>query len=244
VTETSDQVSGGPKNATHVKCVLQIRGRNVELTTRNQRVTQCQKPTGLIGRFVLWRMNASHSKVTDWGLRHITIAPDATILDVGCGGGRTVDKLAAVATTGKVYGVDFSHESVRVSRKVNAQRIEMGRVDIAHASVSALPFPGEMFDVVTAVETHFWWADLPAAFREIARVLKPYGQFAIIAEVYKGANTLTAWLTEQNAERAGMTLLGADEHRELLGSVGFEDVQIDAVRSKGWICATARKPTN
>jgi fibrillarin-like rRNA methylase len=51
-------------------------------------------------------MNSSHSKLTDWGLEHISIENNETILDVGCGGGRTVSKLAAIATQGKVYGVD------------------------------------------------------------------------------------------------------------------------------------------
>ena len=31
-------------------------------------INQCRKPTGWLGRFVLWSMNSSHSKVTDWGL--------------------------------------------------------------------------------------------------------------------------------------------------------------------------------
>jgi len=61
-------------------------------------------------------MNISHSKVTDWGLSHICIAAADTILDVGCGGGRTLSKLAARATQGKVYGVDDSEESVAASK--------------------------------------------------------------------------------------------------------------------------------
>ena len=54
------------------------------LTSRNVRVNQCSKPTGWLGRFTLWRMNSSHSKLTDWGLGHITIENRDTILDVGC----------------------------------------------------------------------------------------------------------------------------------------------------------------
>ena len=74
---------------------------------------QYSKPTGWFGRYTLWRMNSSHSKLTDWGLEHISIENHYTVLDVGCGGGRTVSKLAAMATKGKVYGVDYSDESVR-----------------------------------------------------------------------------------------------------------------------------------
>lgn len=226
------------------KFIFTLGKHQVSLSTRSPRLNQCQKPTGLIGRFVLWRMNASHSKLTDWGLRHITIKPDATILDAGCGGGRTVGKLATLATAGKVYGVDFSDESVRASQRMNAHWIDIGRVDIAHASVSTLPFDSDTFDVVTGVETHFWWADLPGDLREICRVLKPDGQLALIAEIYKGANTLAARLAERQTMHTGMTLLSVDEHRELLASAGFVDVQIDADADKGWICAIGRKPRN
>jgi ubiquinone/menaquinone biosynthesis C-methylase UbiE len=97
----------------------------------------------------------------DWGLAHVSVNERDTILDIGCGGGRTLNKLAAMATQEKVYGVDFSGESVAVSKKTNARSIEMGRVEIQHASVSQLPFPDDTFDLVTAVETHFWWPNLP-----------------------------------------------------------------------------------
>jgi SAM-dependent methyltransferase len=71
-------------------------------------VHQCQKPTGWLGRFLLWQMNSRHSRLTDWGLIHVSVEPHFTILEVGCGGGRTVHKLAALATKGKVYGIDYS----------------------------------------------------------------------------------------------------------------------------------------
>ena len=123
------------------------------MANKSTHISQCQKPTGWLGRFNLWRMNASHSKVTDWGLTHVSIEKHHTILDVGCGGGRTVSKLAAMATQGKVYGVDYSEESVAATRRTNARWIEIGRVEVLHGSVSELPFSDGMFDLVTAVET-------------------------------------------------------------------------------------------
>jgi fibrillarin-like rRNA methylase len=66
-------------------------------------------------------MNASHSKLTDWGLEQVCIEKHYTVLDAGCGGGRTVSKLAAIATEGKVYGIDYSEESVAASKRTNAR---------------------------------------------------------------------------------------------------------------------------
>ncbi len=55
----------------------------------NKSQTQCQYPTGWVGRLVLWSMNRRHSQVTDWGLRHVSIGECDTILDVGCSGERS-----------------------------------------------------------------------------------------------------------------------------------------------------------
>ena len=120
-------------------------------------------------------MNSRHSKVTDWGLSKVSIRKPDIILDVGCGGGRTVSKLAAIATQGRIYGLDYSEASVAVAKKINTQWIAMGRVEIQQGSVSQLPFTDDTFNLVTAVETHFWWPDLPTDMREILRVLKPGG---------------------------------------------------------------------
>src|SRR5215475_1472056 len=78
---------------------------------------QCRRPSDREGRAVLQRMNLSHAAVTQWGLTHVAIGEDLTILDVGCGGGRTVDRLASIATCGTVYGVDFSEASVAMARQ-------------------------------------------------------------------------------------------------------------------------------
>ena len=211
------------------------------MASESTRVNQCQKPTGWLGRLILWNMNSRHSKVTDWGLSKISIQKQDIILDIGCGGGRTVSKLAAHATGGKVYGLDYSQASVAVAKGTNRSWIEMGRVEIHDSSVSQLPFPANTFDLVTAVETHLWWPDLPADMREVSRVLKPGGMLIIIAEIYKGVNTKTAKLAEKYLPMSGMKLLSVDEHRELFANAAYSDIQIIEESSKGWICATGRK---
>ena len=211
------------------------------MSTRPRPVNQCQKPSGLLGRFTLWRMNKSHSKLTDWGLADFSVQPQFTILDIGCGGGRTVSKLAALATQGKVYGVDHSEDSVSVSQKINTAFIAEGRVEIQQASVSQLPFADNTFDLITAVETHFWWPNLADDLREVFRVTRPGGQLAIIAEVYKGAPALVSRLVEQSAPQTGIRMLTPDEHRDLLVSVGYTDIQLETLPAKGWITVTCKK---
>ena len=118
-------------------------------------------------------------------LQHVAIEGDFTILDIGCGGGRTIQKLADIARAVVVCGVDYASGSVAVSRARNAQLIKTGRVEIREVSVSELPFPGEKFDLAIAVESQYYWPDLGRDMCEIRRVLKPGGCLAVIAETYK-----------------------------------------------------------
>ncbi|HWY40977.1 MAG TPA: class I SAM-dependent methyltransferase [Chthoniobacterales bacterium] len=206
-------------------------------------IGQCRKPSGLFGRFILWDMNRHHSKLTDWGLSHVGIEKTDTILDVGCGGGRTISKLAAMASDGKVHGIDYSEESVTAAHRRNTRWIDIGRVSIREGTVSQLPFTDYTFDLITAIETHLFWPDLPNDFREIYRVLKQDGELLIVAEIYKGGKHLEGvrkTIFEKHLA-ANMNLLTPDEHRELFANAGFSDVQLFEELDKGWICVTGRK---
>jgi ubiquinone/menaquinone biosynthesis C-methylase UbiE len=206
-------------------------------------IAQCRKPSGLFGRYILWDMNRHHSKLTDWGLGHVSIAQTDTILDVGCGGGRTISKLAAMASGGKVHGIDYSEESVTAAHRNNKRWIDIGRVSIRHGTVSQLPFANDTFDLVTAIETHLFWPDLPKDFREVFRVLNPRGMLLIVAEIYKGGKHLEG-VRKKIFDRhlaANMNLLTPDEHRELFANTSFSDVRIFEELDKGWICGTGKK---
>src|SRR5690242_1780648 len=104
---------------------------------------QVRKPDRFAGRVIAALMNQSHSKLTDWGLSHVQIGDDFTVLDVGCGGGRTIEKLATAAARGHVSGVDYAGGSVAASRARNKNFLQSGRVDIQQASVSNLPFAAD-----------------------------------------------------------------------------------------------------
>jgi ubiquinone/menaquinone biosynthesis C-methylase UbiE len=204
-------------------------------------LNQVRKPTKWVGRFFVWIMNMSHSGVTDWGLKHVQVEERFTILDVGCGGGRTIQKLAALASKGMVYGVDYAKGSVAASRAKNAQLIQSGRVEIKQGSVSQLPFPEGQFNLVTAVETQYYWPDLVKDMQEILRVLKPGGTLIIIAESYK-KGALNA-LQRPVMKLLRSTNLGVDDQRELFSAAGYTGIQIFEERAKGWICATGKKPS-
>ena len=199
-----------------------------------------RRPTGWFGRLLVWAMNIEHSSLTDWGLQHISLEEHYTVLDVGCGGGRTIHKLAGIAARGKVYGIDLSEESVMVSSRTNQQLIRMGRAEIRRGSVSSLPFSDSTFDLVTAVETHYFWPDLVAGMQEILRVLKPGGNLMIIGEIYKGGKY--DHRNQKFGERMNLAYQSVDELSELFSRAGYTYVHMFEEYDKGWICGIGRRP--
>ena len=203
-------------------------------------LNQWRKPTGQLGRILAWMLNVSHSKGANWGLQHIIIEKDFSILDVGCGGGEFVHELAGIATEGKVYGIDYSAECVAVSRKTNRLGVKLGRVEILNGSVSALPFSNQMFDLVTAVNSHYYWPDLISDMQEVLRVLKLGGRLVVIGESYKGGKYEKR--DRKFVELVNLAYYSINELSKLISRAGYLDVQMFEEYDKGWMCGLGRKP--
>ena len=78
-----------------------------------------RKPVGLGGKIMVATMNLGHSPVARWGLQFLNVAPDAKVLDCGCGGGANIKRLLKKCPEGIVKGIDYSPVSVEKSKKVN-----------------------------------------------------------------------------------------------------------------------------
>ena len=202
---------------------------------------QVRKPDRWFGRVLARAMNKGHERMTDWGLHHVTIESRFKVLDIGCGGGATIQKVAAIADEGMVYGIDYAEGSIAVSRDLNSRFIEAGRVVIQKASVSRLPFLDDTFDLATAIETQYYWPDLRGDMREILRVLKPGGKLVVIAEMYKGGKY--DWVKWPIMWLLRSAHLSVSDHRKVFASSGYVNVEIFEENSKGWICAMAAKST-
>ena len=195
--------------------------------------TNCAHPRGATGRLMLAMMNIGHAPLTNWGLGCIPFRDGWTILDVGCGGGRTLRRLLERSKGATVYGIDLSEESVAKARQENAD-LHDTRVFVRQGSASELPCDDGMFDLVTAVETVYFWRDLPQCFEGVKRVLKPGGLFAILLEV---SSPDCVWTRVVD----GMTTYSPEQLREFLEQAGFRDVEIHR-RKPSYATIISRRP--
>lgn len=193
---------------------------------------QYQYPTGKRGRYIARLMNQSHEPLTQWGLTKVEITSNDVILDVGCGGGKTLGRLAQLAPLGKVFGIDISPEMVKYSEEVNKELVAQNRVQILEGSVEKMSFPDDYFDLVTAFETYFFWSNFRNAIQEIKRVMKSGGKLLLVSEMLKDG--MYEIKNAKLIEETNVHLIPLQEIQNVLCSIGFADVQVFTETESPW----------
>jgi SAM-dependent methyltransferase len=114
-----------------------------------------------------WWYRALHRLIFDQLEKFLPDWREKTILDAGCGTGAILQRLGNVQRN---VGVDLAAEALEFCRA-------RGLTNVQQADVSALPFADESFDAVISASVlyHHWVSNVPAAVREMRRVLKPGG---------------------------------------------------------------------
>ena len=193
------------------------------------------KPEGFGGRLMLTGMNIGHTAVSNWGLKHLALSERDAVLDIGCGGGKNIQRMLKRA--GRVCGLDYAGASVKKSVRLNAKAIRESRCEIRQGGVSANPWPDNSFDVVTAFETVYFWPDFAKDLLEVRRVLKPEGVFFICNELNKpeeGRVPYQYWI-----KRLNLKTYTTSDFRKYLTEAGFTDVQVWS-EGKSRLCVNAR----
>ena len=99
-----------------------------------------------------------------------------------------------------------------------------------------LPFRDEIFDVITAFETIYFWPDICEAFKQVYKILKIGGTFMICNES-NGENPRDEKWTNRIQ---GMKIYNSEQIKKFLEDAGFTDVKVDKTK-KGWICVVVKK---
>jgi arsenite methyltransferase len=102
-----------------------------------------------------------------------------TVLDLGSGAG--FDAFLAwrqVGSEGKVIGVDMTDDMLARAR-ANAETLGASNVEFRKGNIETLPIQSDSIDFIISNCVINLSPDKPAVFREIYRVLKPGGKFAV-----------------------------------------------------------------
>lgn len=107
------------------------------------------------------------------------IKPGMTVLDLGSGAG--FDAFLSwnkVGPSGRVIGVDMTDDMLSRARE-NATKLGATNVEFRKGEIEHLPIADDSIDLVISNCVINLSPDKPAVFREMLRVLKPVGHFAV-----------------------------------------------------------------
>lgn len=115
--------------------------------------------------------------VTPWLAAASAGRDDLRLLDCGCGTGAN---LALLGRHGHAFGFDLTMRGLEFAR-------DHGATTVARASIDAIPFAADSFDVVTSFDVLYGLPDgvEAAAAREMARVVRPGGALLVTVAAFE-----------------------------------------------------------
>ena len=164
----------------------------------------------------------------DIGLKLFEAVPEKSysyILDIGMGTGWLTEKISKRFSKSKIVGLDYAFGMAAQAKK---RKIDF----VLQADAQSLPFAKEKFDLVVSNCVYQWVSDIPKAFCETTRVLKPNGEFYFTCF---GSSTLKELRESLSKNVHGKTsefhhwhLLKKDNIRQALADAGFKHIQVSS----------------
>ncbi len=180
-----------------------------------------------------------------WLVAALDPAPTNRALDLGTGGGHAA--LALAPAVASVVGIDPTPEMLSVATRLAAER-GVPNATFILATADELPFPDATFDCAISRFSIHHWPRPDAAFREIARVVRPGGRLALVDLLAPEDGPLDTFINavELLRDPSHARTLRGSEWLALLGAAGFTarverrwDLEHDV---EPWLATTAPAP--
>jgi ubiquinone/menaquinone biosynthesis C-methylase UbiE len=168
-------------------------------------------------------MEHHHSDITEQTLALMDLQPSDRVLDLGCGTGWASRRMARIAISGEVVGLDVADEMLR-----RAEQASTGITNVRYlwGSAECIPVPDNHFDKVLSVESFYYYADQGKALDELRRVLAPGGSIFILINLYEDNAYTLRWATEL---KVPVQVLSEAEYVALLQQHGFREVRASRI---------------
>ena len=124
----------------------------------------------------------SEKRFTDMGIEMLNIQPDESVLEIGCGTGHALVKLANRGA--QVFAMDISEGMINVARKRIQDKVQNSDgVGFCLADGISIPFPDVQFDAIFLSFTLelFDSPEIPLVLKECHRVLQHDGRICVVS---------------------------------------------------------------
>ncbi|MDX1441915.1 MAG: methyltransferase domain-containing protein [Nitrosopumilaceae archaeon] len=159
-------------------------------------------------------MEKEHGKNVTKFLDKISFESPFTFLDVGCGNGWVIRKIAKNPYCKKAVGIDKSKKMINQAQKNKNNSKET----YLHANIESLNYRGK-FDYIFSMESLYYAESIEVALKKIFKLLKPGGKFFCGMDFYTDNKATIRWLERMKLK---MHLHSKKEWKDLFKNVGFE----------------------
>ncbi len=165
-----------------------------------------------IGRSEL--MEKEHSRSVLKFLKTIPFENPFSFLDIGCGNGWVVRKIAQLQNCKKAIGIDKSKFMIA---KANSKK-KSSKEAYFNSSVETWKFRGK-FDYVFSMESLYYIYPMEGALKKIYQLLKPDGKFFCGTDYYSNNRATAKWSKKM---KMPLDLRSKREWKKMFDDVGFK----------------------
>ncbi|MBD2498720.1 class I SAM-dependent methyltransferase [Nostoc sp. FACHB-280] len=115
-------------------------------------------------------------------LEYVDVPQQVNVLDLGCGTGRLLERLATKFPDLRGTGLDLSPNMLRMARKSNRHH---PRLIYVEGNAESLPFGESQFDAVFNTISFLHYLEPQKVLTEVARILIPGGRFYLVDFTFK-----------------------------------------------------------
>jgi SAM-dependent methyltransferase len=160
------------------------------------------------------QMEIGHGTSVDKLLDKITFEKPFTFLDIGCGNGWVVRKIAEKSNCKKAVGIDKSKIMIQ---KAKTKKIT-NKEHYFQTELESWVYK-DKFDVIFSMESLYYSVPMEHALKNVFRLLKRNGVFYCGTDFYKDNKLTTRWIKDMNVP---MDLRSEKEWKKMFRDVGFE----------------------
>ncbi len=157
-------------------------------------------------------------------VRELIPASAMTILDVGCGPGDVMIRLARRCPSLKITGVDGSPTMVQLAAEAIDDSGLSRTIEILQGYVPGLPFAPRHFDAILSKDFLHHLPDPMAFWQDVWRLIKPAG-FICVMDLRRPESTAVARQIVQDVAGNEPEILQKDFYNSLLAAFTPEEVQ-------------------
>ena len=159
-------------------------------------------------------MEEEHGKNVLKILESISFDKPFTFLDVGCGNGWVVRKIAKEENCKKSIGIDKSKKMIIQAEK----KIESKKEEYIHTDIESIKNRGK-FNFIFSMESLYYADSIEIALEKIYKLLKPGGQFFCGTDFYTDNKATARWAGIMKIQ---MHLHSKKEWKEFFKNAGFD----------------------